>query len=51
MVYEKELEESIKNVLTQTWSHLVDLSNVVKKLGGGVQIAGGEDEGDGKKDK
>ena len=35
MVYEKELEESIKNALTQTWSHLVDLSNGVKKLGGG----------------
>ena len=34
-VYEKELEESIKNVLTQTWSHLIDLSNGVKKLGGG----------------
>ena len=47
MVYEKELEESIKNALTQTWSHLVDLSNGVKKLGGGVQIAGGEDEEDG----
>ena len=30
-VYEKELEESIK----QTWSHLIDLSNGVKKLGGG----------------
>ena len=48
MVYEKELEESIKNALAQTWSHLVDLSNGVKKLGGGgVQIAGGEDEEDG----
>ena len=49
-VYEKELEESIKNVLTQTWSHLIDLSNGVRKLGGGggVQIAGGEDEEDGK---
>ena len=47
MVYEKELEESIKNALTQTWSHLIDLSNGVKKLGGGVQIAGGEDEEDG----
>ena len=35
MVYEKELEESIKNALTQTWSHLVDLSNGVKKLRGG----------------
>ena len=34
-VYEKELEESIKNVLTQTWSHLIDLSNGVRKLGGG----------------
>ena len=33
-VYEKELEESIKNVLTQTWSHLIDLSNGVRKLGG-----------------
>ena len=31
-------------MLTHTWSHLVDLSNGVKKLGGGVQIAGGEDE-------
>ena len=52
MVYEKELEESIKNSLTLTWSHLVDLSNGVKKLGGGGgQIAGGEDEEDGKKDK
>ena len=30
-VYEKELEESIK----QTWSRLIDLSNGVKKLGGG----------------
>ena len=30
-VYEKELEESIK----QTWSHLIDLSNGVEKLGGG----------------
>ena len=49
MVYKKELEESIKNALTQTWSHLVHLSNGVKKLGGGgVQIAGGEDEEDGK---
>ena len=48
MVYEKELEESIKNVLTQSWSHLIDLSNGVRKLGGGggVQIAGGEDEED-----
>ena len=47
MVYEKELEESIKNALTRTWSHLVDLSNGIKKLGrGGVQIAGGEDEED-----
>ena len=45
---EKELEKRIKNALTQTWSHLVDLSNGVKKLGGGVQIAGGEDEEDGK---
>ena len=46
-MYEKELEASIKNALTQTWSHLVDLSNGVKKLGGGgVQIAGGEDEED-----
>ena len=35
MVYEKELEESIKNALTRTWSHLVDLSNGIKKLGGG----------------
>ena len=35
MVYEKELEESIKNSLTRTWSHLVDLSNGIKKLGGG----------------
>ena len=35
MVYEKELVESIKNALTLTWSHLVDLSNGVKKLGGG----------------
>ena len=35
MVYEKELEEGIKNALTQTWSHRVDLSNGVKKLGGG----------------
>ena len=35
MVYEKELEESIKNALTHTWSHLVNLSNGVKKLGGG----------------
>ena len=47
MVYEKELEESIKNALTRTWSHLVDLSKGIKKLGGGVQIAGGEDEEDG----
>ena len=51
MVYEKEQEESIKNALTQTWSHLVDLSNGVKKLGGVVQIAGGEDEEDGKERK
>ena len=43
--HKKELEESIKNSLTRTWSHLVDLSNGIKKLGrGGVQIAGGEDE-------
>ena len=36
-------------MLTHTWSHLVDLSNGDKKLGGGggVQIAGGEDEEDG----
>ena len=47
MVYQKELEESIKNALTRTWSHLVDLSNGIKKSEGGVQIAGGEDEGDG----
>ena len=48
MVYEKELEQSIKDALTRTWSHLVDLSNGIKKLGGGgVQIAGGEDEEDG----
>ena len=46
MVYEKELEESIKNLLTRTRSHLVDLSNGIKKLGGGVQMAGGEDEGE-----
>ena len=35
MVHEKELEESIKNALTRMWSHLVDLSNGIKKLGGG----------------
>ena len=35
MVYEKELEESIKNALTRTWSHLVDLSKGIKKVGGG----------------
>ena len=35
-MYKKELEESIKNSLTRTWSHLVDLSNGIKKLGGGV---------------
>ena len=35
MVYEAELEESIKNSMTQTWSHLVDLSNGIKGLGGG----------------
>ena len=35
MVYEKELEESVKNSLARTWSHLVDLSNGKKKLGGG----------------
>ena len=34
-VYEKEQEESIKNVLTQTWSHLINLSTGVRKLGGG----------------
>ena len=33
--YEKDREESIKNVLTQTWSHLIDLSTGVRKLGGG----------------
>ena len=49
MVYVKELEESIKNLLTRMWSHLVDLSNGIKKLGGGVQIAGGEDEEDSEK--
>ena len=49
MVYEKELEESIKNSLTRTWSHLIDLSNGIKKLGGGVQIAAGEDEEDSEK--
>ena len=50
MVYEKELAESIKNSLTRTWSHLVDLSNGIKGLGGGrVQIAGGEDEEDSEK--
>ena len=47
-VCETELEESIKKVLT--WSHLIDLPTGVKG-GGGVQIAGGEDEEDGKKDK
>ena len=46
MVYEKELEESINNSLTRTWSHLVDLSNGIKGLRGGVQIAGAEDEED-----
>ena len=52
MVYEKELGESIKNALTRMWSHLVDLSNGIKKLGGGgVQIAGGEDEEDEENDK
>ena len=30
-VCETELEESIKNVLTQTWSHLIDLSTGVRK--------------------
>ena len=34
-VDEKELEESIINVLTQTWSHLIDLPTGVRKLGGG----------------
>ena len=50
MVYEKELEEGINNSLTRRWSHLVDLSNGIKKLGGGgVQIAGAEDEEDSEK--
>ena len=49
MVYEKELEESINNSLTRTWSHLNDLSNGIKGLGGGVQIAGAEDEEDSEK--
>ena len=35
MVYETELKESINNSMTRTWSHLVDLSNGIKGLGGG----------------
>ena len=53
-VYEKELEESIKNVLTQTWSHLIDLSNGVRKLGlggGGCRSQVVKMRRTGKKDK
>ena len=37
------------NSLTRTWSHLVGLSNGIKGLGGGLQIAGGEDGEDSEK--
>ena len=35
MIDWKGLEESFKNVLPQTWSHLIDLSAGVRKLEGG----------------
>ena len=34
-MYETELEESINKSMTRTWSHLVDLSDGIKGLGGG----------------